>query len=226
MSPILAVSQVGFLSGPCPKRAYLVPWTPEAKRFKLVSVETCHLAGGGAPDQARQSGEWTAAEGPIAKCETPFGVVGVMDFSAVLVPGHYRVQALPGGGGAPIATSIPFFVRRDLYLRTAYEAFYFSHIQRCGSAVPGWHDVCHLDDARRRDNGAHVDTVGGWHDAGDLRKWMVATMWQALGMLHVRERRRPDWHTYADDDILDELKCRFPDPGGKWVGAFSCQARV
>ena len=26
--------------------------------------------------------------------------------------------------------------------------------------------------------------------------------------------------------VQEYLKCRFPDPGGKWVGAFSRQARV
>ena len=47
---------------------------------------------------------------------------------------------------------------------------------------PNVHPVCHLDDARRR-NGLHVDTTGGWHDAGDLRKWMSATMMNAFGLL-------------------------------------------
>ena len=42
--------------------------------------------------------------------------------------------------------------------------------QRCGVEVPGVHPACHLDDARRRDNGQHVDQVGGWHDAGGRRR--------------------------------------------------------
>ena len=42
-----------------------------------------------------------------------------------------------------------------------------------------------MDDARRRDNGERVDTVGGWHDAGDLRKWVDATLMDLFGLLSI-----------------------------------------
>jgi len=69
----------------------------------------------------------------------------------------------------------------------------YHHAQRCGVAVPNVHPVCHLDDARRRDNGEHVDTTGGWHDAGDLRKWMDATMMNAFGLLAVARHLSAGW---------------------------------
>lgn len=39
----------------------------------------------------------------------------------------------------------------------------------------------------------HVDTVGGWHDAGDLRKWMDATMMNSFGLLAVARHLGPGW---------------------------------
>ncbi|MGH9584253.1 MAG: glycoside hydrolase family 9 protein [Bryobacteraceae bacterium] len=38
-----------------------------------------------------------------------------------------------------------------------------------------------------------MDTVGGWHDAGDLRKWMDATMMNAFGLLAIARHLGPDW---------------------------------
>jgi hypothetical protein len=69
---------------------------------------------------------------------------------------------------------------------------YYKH-QRCGVTVPGTHDVCHLDDARRRDNGEYVDTTGGWHDAGDLRKWMTATMTNGIALLVLAHTLGDEW---------------------------------
>ena len=43
------------------------------------------------------------------------------------------------------------------------------------------------------DNGVHVDTVGGWHDAGDLRKWMDVTMLNALGLLAIGRHLESRW---------------------------------
>jgi len=51
-----------------------------------------------------------------------------------------------------------------------------------------------LDDARRRDNGVHVDlSGGGWHDAGDLRKWMSATMLNGIGLLWLIRNLGSGW---------------------------------
>jgi hypothetical protein len=54
--------------------------------------------------------------------------------------------------------------------------------QGCGVAVPNY-PACHLDDARRRDNGRYVETTGGCHDAGDLRKRLHNTLYGGFGLL-------------------------------------------
>lgn len=192
------VSEMGFLPEARRKLAYVLPAPPPGSRFSVVAVGNVYISGGSAAAK-KVSPLPTVLEGQVASADGPFGTVGVADLSELRQPGLYQVVT-----GA--AQSLPFWIRRDLYVRHAYETFYFSHIQRCGCEVPGWHAACHLDDARRRDTGRHVDTVGGWHDAGDLRKWMIATLWQAVGMIWVKRRWNPTWNQYADDDILDELR--------------------
>jgi hypothetical protein len=70
------------------------------------------------------------------------------------------------------------------------------------------HPACHLDDARRRDNGQHVDVTGGWHDAGDLRKWMDATMMNALGLLHLARNLGEKWDPAGTGlkPVLEEIR--------------------
>ncbi len=103
--------------------------------------------------------------------------------------------------------SVPFFVREDVWRRTLPKAVGYYRYQRCGVDVPGVHPICHLDDARRRDTGEHVNEVGGWHDAGDLRKWMDATMLNAIALLNlVRNISNPQPGDLSHERILDEVR--------------------
>ena len=140
-----------------------------------------------------------AFRGAVRYREDPLGFGGVAEFSELTEPGLYQIRIGE-------TRSVPFFIRNDVYTRTAYDVFHYFHIQRCGQAVPGWHDACHLDDARRRDTGEHVDVVGGWHDAGDLRKWMSATLWAAIAMCWVKRYWGSTWTRFSSDDLLDEIR--------------------
>jgi hypothetical protein len=137
-------------------------------------------------------------------CDDPLGVIGILDFSELTAPGLYQVHAAGH-------RSHPFFLREDLYTRTAYQAFLYSKRQRCGIEVPGWHQACHLDDGQLPD-GTHRTATGGWHDAGDLRKWVDHTLWQAIGICWLKKRWKAEWRRYGtytsafDDDLLDELE--------------------
>jgi hypothetical protein len=93
------------------------------------------------------------------------------DFSRLDKPGTYRVAAdVEGARGESHAVAIE---DAALLNRTAGDAVNFFYVQRCGGAVPGWHEACHLDDAKLPD-GTHLDATGGWHSAGDYNK----PMWQ------------------------------------------------
>lgn len=50
--------------------------------------------------------------------------------------------------------------------------------------------------------------VGGWHDAGDLRKWMAHSMLLAVGILQLKKHQSPKWHSFNEneEDLLAELR--------------------
>ncbi len=123
------------------------------------------------------------------------------DFTDLERPGMYQITA----GNR---RSVPFFVRPDLWRRTLPKAFGFYYQQRCGVAVPNVHPACHLDDARRRDDGWHIDVTGGWHDAGDLRKWMLTALHSGIALAHLGRNLGKEWNLDGSglDPILDELR--------------------
>ncbi|HLI33810.1 MAG TPA: glycoside hydrolase family 9 protein, partial [Terriglobia bacterium] len=95
----------------------------------------------------------TLERGDLGPCLTA-------DFTDLDRPGIYQIRVGD-------ERSVPFFIRENVWRRTLPKAVGYYRYQRCGVDVPGVHPICHLDDARRRDNGEHVNVVGGWHDAGD-----------------------------------------------------------
>jgi Glycosyl hydrolase family 9/Cellulase N-terminal ig-like domain len=115
------------------------------------------------------------------------------DFSDVTRMGMYQITVGE-------ERSVPFFIRPDVWRRTLPKAVGYHKYQRCGVEVPNVHPICHLDDARRLDNGVHMDLGGGgWHDAGDLRKWMGATMLNAIGLLWLSRNLGSGWDLAGSD---------------------------
>jgi hypothetical protein len=140
--------------------------------------------------------------GKLVKKSFEWGTYYIADFSDFTLPGIYLITLNNE------FSSVPFHIRQDLYSRTLRKAFDYIHIQRCGQAVPGYHGPCHLDDARRRDTGEHVDTTGGWHDAGDLRKWVAHTMLLGVSIIQIKRLVDPCWNLFDQNegDLLDELR--------------------
>ncbi len=132
------------------------------------------------------SGPVFRVERPLTPVSSDLGPAVVGDFSDITRQGLYQIRA--GDELSP-----PFFIRPDAWRRWLPVVVSYHRAQRCGVGVPNVHDICHLDDARRRDNAVHVDTVGGWHDAGDLRKWMNATMMNAFGLLAIARHLGAGW---------------------------------
>ena len=97
------------------------------------------------------------------------------DFSSVQAPGRFVVEVITENG---THQSFPFLIGDDVIFReTAMMAEHWFRLQRCGDHVDGWHEACHLDDAVLTNNGVrvHLDTTGGWHDAGDWNKYSLIT---------------------------------------------------
>lgn len=142
---------------------------------------------------------------PVAKPLQPatgdFGPALTGDFTDVRELGMYQVTVGD-------ERSVQFFIRPDVWKRTLPKAVGYHYAQRCGIAIPGVHPACHLDDARRRDNGQYVDLTGGWHDAGDLRKWMTATMLNGFGLLHLARNLGESWDEGVNGTrpLLEEMR--------------------
>jgi endoglucanase len=94
-----------------------------------------------------------------------------LDFSAFKKPGHY---ALNCGD----AKSLSFVIAADAYRELPDELLEFMRQQRCGYN-PFLDVVCHPFDGRTAygpmTNGTYLDARGGWHDAGDLLKYLLTS---------------------------------------------------
>ncbi|MFM6008034.1 MAG: glycoside hydrolase family 9 protein [Sphaerospermopsis kisseleviana] len=122
--------------------------------------------------------------------------------------------------------SYPFDIRNDVYsnvLKTAVKAFYY---QRCGTEIPvkyggQWtHPPCHI--GRNQDLAAlryttdsrPKDVHGGWHDAGDMNKYVSFTpkvFWNLINAYEINPSAFSDDYNIPESgngvpDILDEMK--------------------
>ncbi len=94
-----------------------------------------------------------------------------LDFSVVKKPGRYRLSV--GGSKSPAFTIEP-----GVYGELPDELLEFMRQQRCGYN-PFLDAVCHPFDGRTAygpmTNGTYLDASGGWHDAGDLLKYLLTS---------------------------------------------------
>lgn len=136
------------------------------------------------------------------------------DFTSLKAGGDYYVS---GSVNGETGTSYTFTIGGDTALnQTGSLAFRYFLTQRCGVAVTDpydgvfWHGICHLDDGIRSDTFAHVDAVGGWHDAGDYNKFPQGFAANGLfDLLWLYESNRAYYDALDLDhnsipDILDE----------------------
>lgn len=112
----------------------------------------------------------------LRRQRTDFGTWLVGDIGEVRNDGVY--QATLGSDLGPT-----FVIRDDVYLRVLPLCIRYFQVQSCGRAVPGWHDACHLDDGYIVEEDRYVEAAGGWHDAGDFRKWASSTAMNAISLL-------------------------------------------
>ncbi len=221
-APQIIASQIGYLCS-ARKRAYLRAEGASARGPAPSGFEIQDMAQVDS-EALGQSENWkTVFRGTLSRHSGPMGDWLVGDFSRVTKPGLYRA-VLPGSSG-PAAWSFPFVVSDGVYSRLIPMFLNYVHSQRCGDFENELRGPCHLDDGRRSDTGAPVDVVGGWHDAGDLRKWMATTPMPILGFFALRDNlgyARNWWGERPhEDDVLAEaswglrwmLKMQDPDTG-------------
>jgi hypothetical protein len=148
----------------------------------------------------------TVFEIKLENADSHFGCYLKGDFSRFNKPGLYRVTSLKQED-----YSYPFLIHDETYRLLPSSLLGYLHAQRCGTEVEGYHGPCHLDDGIRSDNGKYIDVSGGWHDAGDCRKWMSYTPLPIRGLHRLRKVYHFSryHHTYGKpfDDVVDEALC-------------------
>jgi hypothetical protein len=138
-----------------------------------------------------------------------------LDFSAFRKPGKYFLRL----GDAESAS---FEIRDDVYAQLPDELLEFMREQRCGYN-PYVDAVCHSFDGRSAFGplpaGTFVDARGGWHDAGDLLKYLLTASNATAQMLLAYQLLPADRKVFADRvndlgqpaangiaDVLDEAR--------------------
>ena len=168
--------------------------------------------------------------GPV---EAPYAeeTVYQADFSDFTTPGTYVVAVSNGD------ESYPFTIGDDVYDQLLKDSFLMLYKQRCGIEIEAdiagefAHPVCHDTKALIYGTDSYIDVSGGWHDAGDYGRYVVAGATTVMDLLLTYEDFPQIWE--ADDlgipesgngipDILDEaayelnwmLKMQDPSTGG------------
>ncbi|MGH7638397.1 MAG: glycoside hydrolase family 9 protein [Gemmatimonadaceae bacterium] len=105
-----------------------------------------------------------------------------LDFTEITTPGTYLVRAGK-------RTTRPFRIGDDVWVPSIWKALNFFYGNRCGFAVPGSHDVDHLDWFAFH-GGDTITMSGGWHDAGDLSQGVINSGEATYTMFALAERLR------------------------------------
>ena len=171
--------------------------------FNVVSKETGDVVYTGEISEAKEN--YSARE------VNYFG-----DFSEVTTPGTYVIT------NEALGESYEFKIDKDIYKDALKDAVRFFYLQRCTELPEEYagkwaHPDCHTELARIYGTDEFIDVSGGWHDAGDYGRYVVATSKTLADLLYAYKANND---AFTDDtnipesgngiaDILDECKAQF-----------------
>jgi endoglucanase len=128
----------------------------------------------------------------------PFVTCYRLPFTRFTTPGTYRLAA--GDVVSP-----DFRIGDDVYDKSADFLLNYMRQQRCGFN-PYIKDSCHMDDGYeiygKKNDSAHVDVTGGWHDAADYLQY-VATSANATYQMLFAYSENPG--SFTDEYLADGL---------------------
>ena len=151
-------------------------------------------------------------ESVVTSETTPTGTFRIMDFSDVNTDGTYILEV------GKLKTK-PFSIGKfsTVYRNSIVKTINHYYSQRCGMAIPGIHEICHLDLLSKYE-GKSIPIHGGWHDAGDMSQALENTSEAAYSMMMLAEKLKKI-DPVLSDRLLDEaewgvnwmLRTRFED---------------
>ncbi len=196
----LKVNQVGYKPGDIKK---VVATTGSA----VSAFDICDAASG----KVVYSGKFDTTAVP-SNCGDGDTYTG--DFSDFKDAGTYYISV------SGLDDSYQFTIADDVYDNIAKEAVRMLYLQRCGCEVTSElggdfaHPECHAEDARIYGTETFIDVKGGWHDAGDYGRYVVAgakTIADLFLTYEESEASRGDDYDIPESgngipDILDEAR--------------------
>lgn len=180
--PKIKLNQVGFLPNQKKEAVFVGNAGELDARFYVYNVDTDEMAFSGKTKYIELIGVNTKS----------MEYVGVGDFSALTTPGKYKLITNYYCG-----ESYEFEIY-DQYAGSEYENLnndlvMMLYRQRCGEVLGAdgdkfAHDACHQEEATILGTSTKVDVSGGWHDAGDFGKYVVAGAQTVADLLMTYER--------------------------------------
>lgn len=136
------------------------------------------------------------------------------DFSAVTTAGTYYIEV------EGLGKSYEFEIGDDIFNNVFTDAFRFFYLQRCGNELDEKlagalsHGVCHTTLARIYGTEDYIDVSGGWHDAGDYGRYVVATSKAVADLLLAYDANKDAFNDSfnipesgnGQSDMLDEIR--------------------
>ncbi len=133
------------------------------------------------------------------------------DFSALTTPGKYIIKA------KGLDDSYAFEIAENVYDALLDDTVRMLYLQRCGTEVVDdkfGHAACHDTEATIYGTSDKIEVSGGWHDAGDYGRYIVAAAKAVADVLYAYQA---DPTAYSDNigipesgngtpDVLDEVR--------------------
>lgn len=186
----VAINEIGYL--PDDKKTVFVQSSTD-KKFEVVDRET----------------NKTVFEGELAEAQSDAATdewIQIGDFSDFKTPGSYIVKSESG-------ESYSFEITKGIYDKLYRDTVLMLYTQRCGmdvevESVPEFsHKACHTDVATVYGTTETKDVSGGWHDAGDYGRYVVAGAKTIEDLFLAYE----DYKVDSDELGIPESKNGIPD---------------
>ena len=103
-------------------------------------------------------------------------------------------------------SSFEFPIGDDVYNHLYYLTNRYFYLSRCGQKIVDddfGHEPCHTSKALIYGTNEYIDVQGGWHDAGDYGRYIVAGAKTVMDLLLAYQESKD---SYKDFDILDEVR--------------------
>ena len=202
--PQITLNQVGFMPSQTKQAVFRADRDTLDKSYKVVEIN--------AAGEVINDNVLTGSVVEKGTNRSSLEFVGIADFTSLTTPGIYKVV------GSKCGESPAFVIGEDVYDDLTSDIVMMLYKQRCGEVLGEAgdkfaHAACHQEPAKiyGDDSAAPVDVSGGWHDAGDYGKYVVAGAQTVANLLMTFERTMGDPDEFFKYDSYVVEDASIPD---------------